>query len=74
MVVGNEPFARLAVRVTKDRVYLINCKKEIEQILLSHQGKIAVLTYNRIRETRFGIEIYVVGVKLIHGNSETLRR
>ncbi len=74
MVVGNEPFARLAVRVSRDRLYLVSCSGEVERLLLSHQGKIAELAYNRVRETRFGKEIYVVSVKFLHGHLEELKR
>ncbi|MCL5033582.1 MAG: hypothetical protein M1395_00585 [Bacteroidetes bacterium] len=74
MIVGNEPFARLAVRVSKDQLYLVSCDGEVERLLLSHQGKIAELAYDRVRETRFGKEIYVVSVKFFHGHLEEPKR
>ncbi len=64
MVVGNEPFTSLAVRVSKDRLYLLTCDRRIREFLLAKQGKIAVLKYDRVRKTRFGMEIHVVNAKL----------
>lgn len=65
MVVGNEPFTKLAVRTASDKVYIIRCDRENRQILLSHQGKIAELAYNEIQKTRGGEEISVIGVKIL---------
>ncbi len=63
MVVGNEPFTRLAVRTRAGEVYLISCDDKMEQTLLSHQGKIAEVAYNEIDEKRSGKEIKVISVK-----------
>ena len=63
MVVGNEPFTRLAVRTAASEEYLISCDDKMEQTLLSHQGKIAELAYNEIDEKRSAKEIKIIGVK-----------
>ncbi len=63
MVVGNEPFTRLALRTADGEVYLIRCDNKLEQTLLSHQGKIAELTYNEIDEKGSGKEIKIITVK-----------
>jgi hypothetical protein len=60
MVVGNEPFTRLAVQVEHEKVYLIHCNDSTKQLLLSHQGRIAQLVYNEIRETNRGKELEVL--------------
>jgi len=60
LVVGNEPFTRLAVSVEHEKVYLIQCDESTRQILMSHQGKIAILTYSEIYETKSGEEINVL--------------
>ena len=60
MVVGNEPFTRLAVRVEGGEIYLIKSDDEIRQSLLSHQGKIAELFYDEIQKNNSGREIKVV--------------
>jgi hypothetical protein len=66
MVVGNEPFTRIAARTTNGDVYLINCNNEIRQSLLSHQGKIAELFYNEIQKKKNSVtEINVVKVNYL---------
>ena len=60
MVVGNEPFTRLAVQVEEQKVYLINCDENIKRLLLHNQGRIATLVYNEIRETKRGEELNVL--------------
>jgi hypothetical protein len=60
MVVGNEPFARLAVQVGHEKVYLITCDETMSKFLLSNQGRIAKLVYSEIRETNRGDEVRVV--------------
>ena len=62
MVVGNEPFTKLAARTTNGAVYIIGCDEEIRGLLLSHQGKIADLFYNAIQKNNSGDEINVIKV------------
>jgi hypothetical protein len=60
MVVGNEPFTRLAVQVEHEKVYLIHCNDSTKKLLMSHQGRIAQLVYSEIRETNRGEELEVL--------------
>ena len=60
MVVGNEPFTRLAVHLGNQKVYLISCDENTRRLLLSNQGRIAKLVYNEIRETERGEELEVL--------------
>ena len=60
MVVGNEPFTRLAVHLGNEKVYLISCDKNTEHLLLNNQGRIAKLVYSEIRETNRGDELEVL--------------
>jgi len=64
IVVGNVPFTRLAVNVGEKKTYLIRCSESTKQLLLSNQGRIAVLTYNEIRETKSGEEIEVLSATM----------
>ena len=64
MVVGNEPFTRLAVHVENEKVYLLSCDKNTERLLLSNQGRIAKLVYSEIRETNRGEELEVLSASL----------
>jgi len=65
MVVGNEPLTRIAIRNEGGAVYLINGDQEIREKLLSHQGRIAMISYNTMVHTPRGIEIGVVGVEFL---------
>jgi len=60
MVVGNEPFTKLAVRTASGEVYLIKCSNEIKQSLLSNQGKIAELFYDEIQNENSSKEINAI--------------
>ncbi len=64
MVVGNEPFTRLAVRINDDKVYLVRCDDEIRKNLLSNQGKVVDLFYDEIDSNNSGVELRVVKVKI----------
>lgn len=37
-VIGNEPFTQLAVRTDNDKVYVLQCSKELKEELLKQQG------------------------------------
>ncbi len=60
MVVGNEPFAKLAVRAANGKVFLVDCSEEIGRTLLSHQGQFADLYYDQIEKKNSVEEIKVV--------------
>ena len=65
IVVGNEPFTRLAVRTEDGESYLINCDDEIRASLLSHQGKIVEIFYNEIQKKSSGEEIKAVKISFL---------
>ena len=64
MVVGNEPFTRLAVQVEHTKVYLIACNNNTKEFLLGNQGRIVELIYNEIRETQQGEELNVLSASI----------
>jgi len=64
MVVGNEPFTRLAVRTEGGDVFLIGCNDEIKRTLLSNQGKRAELCYDEIEKKTYNKEIHVISFKV----------
>lgn len=64
MVVGNEPFAKLAVAVNQEKTYLIHCSDADEQLLLANQGRIATLVYDKIRKTGSGEVLEVLSVAI----------
>jgi len=65
MVVGNEPFTKLAVRADDGKMDLISCNEEIRQLLLSHQGKITELFYDELRREKSGDVINVIRVNIL---------
>ena len=64
-VIGNEPFAKLAVRRDDGRLFLIGGSEEIKRRLLSNQGKIAELFYTEIRKVDSADEIDVTKVNIL---------
>lgn len=64
MMVGNEPFTRLALLVSPEKSYLIKCDDATKQLLYSNQGKIAELVYNEILKTNRGEELNVLSAKI----------
>jgi hypothetical protein len=64
MVVGNEPFTRLAVHLGNEKVYLISCNDNTRRLLLGNQGRIAKLVYSEIRETERGDELEVLSASI----------
>lgn len=64
MVVGNEPFTDLAIAVGEDKVYIIHCDDATRQLLLSNQGKTAIVTYDEIRKTGRGEELEVLSATI----------
>jgi len=65
MVVGNEPFTKLAVRTKTGDVYLIKSSSQIRESLWSHQGRIAELFYDEIQKENSGKEINVVKLNFL---------
>ncbi len=60
MTVGNHPFAKLALRTEEGKLYIISGGREIEKSLLSRQGRIADVFYDRLEKKNGGYEIRVV--------------
>ena len=60
MVVGNEPFTRLALLVSPEKSYLIQCDGVTKKLLMSNQGQIVELVYNKVLETDRGEELNVL--------------
>ena len=65
VVIGNEPFTKLAVRVQDGKTYLINCSEGIRKSLLSHQGKIAEVFYDEIEKKNSVDEIKVTKINFL---------
>ena len=70
-VVGNEPFTKLALRTENDKVFLLNCSKELESLLLKDQGNFYYITYNNIKEQEGTTIISVEKVVPIKTESKT---
>jgi len=43
-VIGNEPFTKLALKLTDGRTYVLDCTKEVEMSLLQLQGQAVRVT------------------------------
>lgn len=46
VVVGNEPFARVAITTSNDRTYVLECSKELQSELLQKQGSFFAVRFS----------------------------
>ena len=60
MIVGNEPFTRLALRTEEGTVYLMKCGGDVKQLLLSSQGRKVEVFYVGVEKGKPVDEIEVV--------------
>lgn len=58
-VVDNEPFAKLAINTDDNKIYLLQCSKELSDQLWKQQGTYYYVTYTELRELE-GIKTLVV--------------
>jgi hypothetical protein len=49
-VVGNEPFTKLAIKTGDDKVYILQCSKELKDDLWRKQGSFYYIIYSNIRK------------------------
>lgn len=60
MTVGNHPFAKLALRTEDSKLYMISGTKQMVGSLMSQQGRVADVFYDRIEKKNGGYDISVV--------------
>lgn len=58
-VIGNEPFAKLAVKVDDSKAYVLECDKELETELMKNQGYEYSIQFSKSRVEN-GIPVLVV--------------
>lgn len=68
-VVGNEPFTKLAIHTDDNKIYLLQCSKELSDQLWKQQGTYYYVTYSELREME-GVASIVVE-KVVPLNKET---
>jgi hypothetical protein len=49
-VVGNEPFTKLAIKTDDDKIYVLQCSKELKEDLWKKQGSFYYIIYNGLKE------------------------
>lgn len=59
-VVGNEPFAKLAIKTDDDKIYILSCNKELENELYKQQGNYYSITF---KESKIEMDIPVITVE-----------
>ncbi|MEW6701133.1 MAG: hypothetical protein AB1298_00295 [Bacteroidota bacterium] len=47
IVIGNEPFTKLALQLDNEKVYLLKCKDDLEKKLWRNQGIIYSIDYSK---------------------------
>jgi hypothetical protein len=50
VVISNPPFSNIAVKTDDDKIYLLDCSKELENQLWKEQGNFFYIKYTDIRE------------------------
>lgn len=58
-VVDNEPFTKLAINTDDNKIYLLQCSKELSDQLWKQQGTYFYVTYSELKELE-GIKTLVV--------------
>lgn len=58
-VVDNEPFTKLAIKTDDNKIYLLQCSKELSDQLWKQQGTYFYVTYSELKELE-GIKTLVV--------------
>jgi hypothetical protein len=49
-VVGHEPFAKLAVKLADNKIFILKCEKDLEAKLLKQQGNSYIIEYSEIKD------------------------
>jgi hypothetical protein len=49
-VVGNEPFTKVALRTDDNKILVLQCSKELKEILLNQQGSYYFIQYSAEKE------------------------
>lgn len=62
-VVGNEPFAKLAIRLDNDDAFVLQCTKELEKELMGKQGSHYSILYYESKTVE-GVPVLVVAKAL----------
>ncbi|HVO73665.1 MAG TPA: hypothetical protein VMT35_06555 [Ignavibacteriaceae bacterium] len=66
-MVSNEPFAKLGL-VNDATLYLLDCSKEMDEILYNNQGKFAKIYYSSVNKNDEGIKVLkVVNAEILTG-------
>ncbi len=47
VVIGNEPFSKLAIKTDDDNVYILKCKPDVERKLWKKQGDYYLVTFSK---------------------------
>ena len=64
-VIGNEPFTKLAVEMEGGTMYVLQCDKNVEEMLRKHQGEFAKIHFKRIEAVPEGKGVHVVHAEVL---------
>jgi len=59
-VIGNAPFAKLAIENEEGQIFVLDCTKEMETTLLQHQGQFVKIQADSAKKTLEGTIVKVV--------------
>ena len=64
-VIGNEPFTKLALATEGGPVFVLLCEKDVEHLLLQHQGQRARIRWTSIQSVPEGKSVRVIKAELL---------
>ncbi len=70
IVIGNEPFTKLAVINNKEKVFILKCDKKTERILLNNQGKMVKISYKKRETIGKDALLTVTNIKMIENKKD----
>ena len=70
IVIGNEPFTKLAVINNKEKVFILKCDKKTERILLDNQGKMVKISYKKRETIGKDALLTVTNIKMIENKKD----
>ncbi|MGK9476561.1 hypothetical protein [Melioribacter sp. OK-6-Me] len=70
VIIGNEPFSKLALKTDDDNVYILKCKPDVERELWKKQGNYYQVTFSKTEKGDRAIVLVVDEIVPININTK----
>jgi hypothetical protein len=64
-LIGNMPFAKLALKIGQEQTYVLDCPKEVENTLVQHQGQTVKILARPGERTPEGNSLKVISAEIL---------